>query len=233
MKKNITFVSPRTEYCPFMAQLSEELDIKINHVSTISELFPLLSDTKFSTDLILLDIQKLYEVKGTSMFDIIRTLSTLLKCTVHRLGPGQPTRRTTLIGAVVALDTDMKLIREVLSIVDVKGLYPRGDDFSIEEKKDAVLDLISGQCHIPDKINRLLYSKKKNVEAASSSVILTPRQSQILDLLMTRGASNKVIAKILAISESTVKLHMGAILKKYGVRNRTQLAVFNKEEYYI
>lgn len=54
---------------------------------------------------------------------------------------------------------------------------------------------------------------------------LTPRQTQVLQMIQTRGSSNKVIAKQLKISESTVKVHIGAIMKKFGVRNRTQLAV--------
>lgn len=54
---------------------------------------------------------------------------------------------------------------------------------------------------------------------------LTPRQAQVLQMIQTRGSSNKVIAKQLKISESTVKVHIGAIMKKFGVRNRTQLAV--------
>jgi two-component system nitrate/nitrite response regulator NarL len=47
-------------------------------------------------------------------------------------------------------------------------------------------------------------------------------------MVTNRGASNKMIAKTLNISESTVKLHIGTILKKFGVRNRTQLAIFGK-----
>jgi len=62
-------------------------------------------------------------------------------------------------------------------------------------------------------------SKLKN------EIRLTPRQQQIFKLVSTRGVSNKVIAKTLKISESTVKAHVSAILKAYGVRNRTQLAV--------
>ena len=59
-------------------------------------------------------------------------------------------------------------------------------------------------------------------------ITLTPRQQQILDIIVTRGVSNKNFARMLHISESTVKLHMSSILKKFGVRNRTQLALFAK-----
>jgi DNA-binding NarL/FixJ family response regulator len=40
--------------------------------------------------------------------------------------------------------------------------------------------------------------------------------------LLERGDPNKVIARELALSEATVKAHIGAIMRALGVRNRTQ-----------
>lgn len=57
------------------------------------------------------------------------------------------------------------------------------------------------------------------------SIKLTPRQEQVTTLVCHRGLSNKAIASILKISESTVKIHISAILKRFGVRNRTQLVL--------
>lgn len=74
-----------------------------------------------------------------------------------------------------------------------------------------------------------LLKDPKPQKSSSVEVKLTARQHQIFDIITTRGASNKHIAKMLNISESTVKLHVGSIFKKYGVRNRTQLAVFAKK----
>jgi DNA-binding CsgD family transcriptional regulator len=54
------------------------------------------------------------------------------------------------------------------------------------------------------------------------TIKLTKRQQQIFDLIK-EGRSNKDIAKWLKVSESSVKLHVGGILKKYGARNRRQL----------
>jgi DNA-binding NarL/FixJ family response regulator len=54
---------------------------------------------------------------------------------------------------------------------------------------------------------------------------LTPRQGEVLTLICHRGLSNKAIGKILKISESTVKIHTSAILRQYGVQNRTQLVL--------
>ncbi len=52
---------------------------------------------------------------------------------------------------------------------------------------------------------------------------LTRRQSEILDLVR-QGASNRLIAETLGISEGTVKLHVSSILKRLKVRNRTEAA---------
>lgn len=66
----------------------------------------------------------------------------------------------------------------------------------------------------------------QNLDAQDEiSLKLTPRQSQVLKLICHRGLSNKAIGNILKISESTVKIHTSAILKRYGVKNRTQLVL--------
>jgi two-component system, NarL family, nitrate/nitrite response regulator NarL len=43
------------------------------------------------------------------------------------------------------------------------------------------------------------------------------------------GSSNKEIARNLGITEATVKVHVKAILRKAGVRNRTQVAVWSSK----
>lgn len=53
---------------------------------------------------------------------------------------------------------------------------------------------------------------------------LTHRQYDVLALL-GQGKSNKDIADTLGISEGTVKVHVGAILKVLGATNRTQAAL--------
>ena len=54
--------------------------------------------------------------------------------------------------------------------------------------------------------------------------ILTKRQSEVFHWLQ-QGANNKDICQRLNITDATVKAHTGAILKKYGVRNRMQLVL--------
>lgn len=50
---------------------------------------------------------------------------------------------------------------------------------------------------------------------------LTQRQREVLDLVI-EGLSNKEIAERLDLAEATVKVHMTAILRAYGVNNRTK-----------
>jgi two-component system, NarL family, nitrate/nitrite response regulator NarL len=54
---------------------------------------------------------------------------------------------------------------------------------------------------------------------------LSSRELAILRTLM-EGASNKVIARRLVITEATVKVHMKAILRKLRLQNRTQAAIW-------
>jgi DNA-binding NarL/FixJ family response regulator len=53
---------------------------------------------------------------------------------------------------------------------------------------------------------------------------LTPREREVL-VLLGRGFPNKQIAAKLHVSEKTVKTHVGRVLAKLGVTDRTQAAV--------
>lgn len=57
---------------------------------------------------------------------------------------------------------------------------------------------------------------------------LSIREAEILHCLM-QGASNKIIARKLDVMESTVKVHLKAILRKIGATNRTQAAIWATE----
>jgi two-component system nitrate/nitrite response regulator NarL len=54
---------------------------------------------------------------------------------------------------------------------------------------------------------------------------LSPREHEILQALVT-GASNKMIAIKLGITEATVKVHLKTLLRKIDVNNRTQAAIW-------
>ena len=54
---------------------------------------------------------------------------------------------------------------------------------------------------------------------------LTPRQEAIL-VGLTKGHSNKMIARTCGISEATIKVHMKSVLQRLRLSNRTQAAVW-------
>jgi two-component system nitrate/nitrite response regulator NarL len=54
---------------------------------------------------------------------------------------------------------------------------------------------------------------------------LSSHEAEILSSLM-EGNSNKLIARKLHVTEATVKVHVKAVLRKIGVANRTQAAMW-------
>ena len=52
---------------------------------------------------------------------------------------------------------------------------------------------------------------------------LSKRQREVLALI-TRGLSNKEIARALEIAEATTKIHVAAALRTINARNRTEAA---------
>jgi DNA-binding NarL/FixJ family response regulator len=67
-------------------------------------------------------------------------------------------------------------------------------------------------------------------ETASPVHALTARQRDVLDLLV-QGKSNKEIALALKLGEGTVKIHMAAIFRYFGVNNRAAAAVAGARPY--
>jgi len=72
------------------------------------------------------------------------------------------------------------------------------------------------------RLHRALGPRSGNGE---SDVVLTRREADVLEH-MTKGLTNKEIAEQLGISSETVKEHVQHLLRKVGVRDRTQAAVW-------
>jgi two-component system, NarL family, nitrate/nitrite response regulator NarL len=71
--------------------------------------------------------------------------------------------------------------------------------------------------------DRILRFEKQRTSA--SPALLSTREQEILTCI-SRGMSNKLIAREWNISESTVKVHVKAILRKIRVKNRTEAALW-------
>lgn len=89
----------------------------------------------------------------------------------------------------------------------------------------AVNDLLSGRIYVP----RWLCDDYENIPLSPYSVEipgsprLTRRQHEIL-FLLADGRSNKEIARKLDIAQGTIKVHIGALFRALGARNRAEAA---------
>lgn len=93
-----------------------------------------------------------------------------------------------------------------------------------------VLNLVAtGEKVFPSQMALMLSAPVWNLPSANwdirNDVNLSDREIEILRCLMN-GDGNKVIARRLDITEATVKVHVKAVLRKLGVQNRTQAAVW-------
>jgi DNA-binding CsgD family transcriptional regulator len=81
----------------------------------------------------------------------------------------------------------------------------------------------------PGYWNPLALSGKKIIVPKESplEITLTFRQEQIFNMVC-KGMTNYQIASRLSLSESTVKMHIGIVLKKYKVQHRSQLIASTK-----
>jgi len=210
-------------------KLTLAANIYVDCVDTVGELLQKVGRGLIDPDLIIIDHSLLTTPNPhSSVFDIINTLNTLLKYQRSEpvIGPTKPSFVAVGIDDQVAT----QVIRELLTISTISRIYPSGPVHTLVDKVTAIQELLRGIRHMPAPIkDRIVHRAKQVSKQPIETIALTPRQQQIFDLVTTRGASNKTIANTLHITDSTVKLHMTAILKKCGVRTRTQLAVFTKQ----
>jgi DNA-binding NarL/FixJ family response regulator len=183
----------------------------------------MISSIHFNSDLILFDLEKLHHELGANVFELVNTISTLLRATLYRPENRETRRRSTKLAAVVLPTTDINLIKEVLG-TEIHGIYPDGNNVSLEHKIDCIIRIHNNERVVPDFVKKQL--RPTRCIKSESILNLTPRQQQVLSLICDRGSSNKQIAKTLKISESTVKLHVTTLLRKFNVKNRTQLVSF-------
>jgi two-component system, NarL family, nitrate/nitrite response regulator NarL len=82
-----------------------------------------------------------------------------------------------------------------------------------------------GEKVFPTNLASMLLSLDSAPSPVNSLRGLSPREQEILQALVT-GASNKLIAIKLGITEATVKVHLKTLLRKIDVNNRTQAAIW-------
>lgn len=94
-------------------------------------------------------------------------------------------------------------------------------DSKAEELCRAIGGAAAGQVQLaPEAAARLM----REVRAPEDPEPLTSRETEVLKLL-AQGYANKEIASHLFVEEKTVKAHVSSVLRKLGVRSRTQAAL--------
>jgi two-component system nitrate/nitrite response regulator NarL len=92
----------------------------------------------------------------------------------------------------------------------------------------SLLVVMSGEKVLPGSLADVLASNYREFWASRLSngqASITDRERQILQCLLS-GYSNKLIARVLDITEGTVKVHLKTLMKKISAVNRTQAALW-------
>ena len=91
----------------------------------------------------------------------------------------------------------------------------------------SVIELFTRQSRPGNGGQRLLPGPARQAEPEQKSTPrkFSNREAEVLECL-TRGEANKLIARKFDITESTVKVHIKAILRKIQLKNRTQAAIW-------
>jgi FixJ family two-component response regulator len=103
---------------------------------------------------------------------------------------------------------------------------------SVRGMKAGALDFLTKPVRHQDVLDAVALAVSRDRERRRSAekidsirarvVSLTPRERQVM-VLVTAGKMNKQIASELVLSQITVKMHRGALMKKMGVRSVAEL----------
>ena len=140
--------------------------------------------------------------------------------------PGSPGPRVLIL---TTFDVD-EYVYEALS-AGASGFLLK--DASGADLIAAVRVVAGGDALLAPSVTRRLigdFARRRRHERPSPQILatLTPRELDVLRLV-ARGLSNAEIAGELTLAEQTVKTHVGNMLTKLGLRDRTQAVVYAYE----
>lgn len=172
-------------------------DARVHLADQVGSLLTLLEQEP-AADLLLLDLNMPGAQGFSALVHVRTTLPTLPVMVVSARDDADTVRRALGHGAsgFVPKSADSATLNQAIRTV------LRGDRFAPAGHQDVGLS-----------------SKESELAAVLSS--LTPAQFRVFGLVAA-GRLNKQIAFELDISEATVKAHMSAVLRKFGVHTRTQ-----------
>ncbi|MCP4864826.1 MAG: response regulator transcription factor [Pseudomonadota bacterium] len=137
------------------------------------------------------------------------------------------TQFPSVLVVIVSAEEDPTLIRRAIDL-GASGYIPKSTP--LPQIADAVNKVLDGEQWLPGNINDAISQLENQQDKAFADKLaqLTPHQFKVLKM-MADGLLNKQIAYELDISESTVKQHVSAVLRKLEVINRTKAGVLFKQ----
>ena len=100
-------------------------------------------------------------------------------------------------------------------------------DSQPDDLLQAIRTVLSGQMSIPKSLAAQLINQPPQANKTES--LLTDREQEIV-ALVAQGLSNKEIARELGVSANTIRSHISNILRKLKLTNRTQIAIYLKDD---
>jgi DNA-binding NarL/FixJ family response regulator len=117
-------------------------------------------------------------------------------------------------------------MQQQIITISIEGFNPEAVSTATAALRASIGDLNNGPLKIQASILKegAVVSLDSKADAIPSKG-LSAREVQILRRLLV-GDSNKMIANVLGITEATVKVHLKGLLRKISVANRTQAAIW-------
>jgi len=119
---------------------------------------------------------------------------------------------------------------QVFSAIKAGALGYILKDSSPQELLEAIRCVHRGESSLhPSVARKLILGYSQDQKTKSGLDALTEREVEVLKLV-ARGLSNSVIAETLYVGEGTVRFHVGNVLGKLRLENRTQAALYALRE---
>jgi FixJ family two-component response regulator len=106
--------------------------------------------------------------------------------------------------------------------MSVKAMKAGAVDFLTKPFRDQdMLDAVTGAL---ERDRKRLREERSNSDMRAGFASLTPRERQVMSLVTT-GLMNKEVAARIGISEMTVKIHRGHVMRKMGTKSLADLVL--------